>query len=116
VPPRRLTRSKASPPPRPPRQFVDRSREGTDLPGVADEPFDVALIVSWAGRSATARSTTSVMIILRPSTISDEDAASPKRSLLEIPRYLSMTIKRRCGQNPRACLFAASRVGALATL
>jgi hypothetical protein len=60
-----------------PRQFVDGSCERTGLPGAADEPFEDRLdrVVTGPFR---ARSNTSVTMTLRPSTISEEDAASLK--------------------------------------
>src|SRR5580704_15050126 len=55
-------------------------------------------MVSWPGRSATARSTTSVTMTLRPSTISEEDTASPKRSLPGNPRGLDLRQANRRGR------------------
>lgn len=80
VPPRRLTRSSGIPAAtsRHDNLSIVRAKEWRcRAPPMSHST--IASIVSWAGRSATALSTTSVTMMLRPSTISDEDAVSPKR-------------------------------------
>ena len=68
----------------PPRQFVNHLGKGTALPGAADEPFEDRFD-RIMGRPFCNRALDDLRDDdVRPSTISDEDAVSPKCSLIEI--------------------------------
>jgi hypothetical protein len=82
VPPCRLTRSKGMRRQQPPREFVDRAGKRINPTGVADQPFGDRLDRVMGGPLCDRGSITSVMMMLRPSTISEDDAASLKRALL----------------------------------